>query len=42
VDPEVREAQWLLDKIVDEDPRAEMLAAPGEIAQPGEDPIAPP
>ena len=36
VDPEVREAERLLDKIVDEDLRAEMLAAPGEIAQSGE------
>jgi hypothetical protein len=37
VDPEIRKAQWLLDQIVDEDLRAEMLASPGELAQPSED-----
>src|SRR5437868_1925310 len=37
VDPEVREAQGLLDKIVDEDLRAEMLATPGELTQSAED-----
>ena len=33
VNPEIREAQRLLDEIVDEDLRTEMLAAPSEIAQ---------
>src|ERR1700740_310690 len=37
VDPEIRKAQRLLDQIVDEDLRAEMLAAPAELAQSGED-----
>src|SRR6476620_7878292 len=37
VDPEIREAQRLLDEVLDQDLRAEMLTAPGEIAQPGED-----
>ena len=33
MDPEIRETQRLLDQIVDEDLRAEMLAAPAEFAQ---------
>ena len=37
VDAEIREAQWLFDQIVDEDLWAEMLATPGELAQPGKD-----
>ena len=37
MDAEIREAQRLLDKIVDEDLRAEMFAAPSELVQPGED-----
>jgi hypothetical protein len=37
MDAEIRETQRLLDEIVDKDLRAEMLAAPGELAQPGED-----
>jgi hypothetical protein len=35
VDPQIREAQRLLDEIVDEDLWAEMFAAPGQPAQPG-------
>jgi hypothetical protein len=37
VDAEIREVLRLLDKIVNKDLRAEMLAAPGDLAQPGED-----
>src|SRR5690349_2076594 len=37
VDSEVRETERLFDQILHEDLRAEMLATPSELAQPGED-----